>query len=277
MKRINLLTLLALLFLSACETGGDELPLPAPGSKSVSYCMTCGFPEGSPIGNTVVTKTNAELYFYIIEPIVIDWGDGTSETLPEPGIAFHTYTDGAPEHSVSIYGTCKAIQDFGSTNSGLESFDFKGSYELKIVEILEGNIETLDFSYNPKLTYILCENLNLKKLIFENYILSDLTWIRCASNQLTSLDLSNLPNLEDLDCSQNNLTSLNVSRNTKLRYLGCGNNPFINNPGSLASFANSLPDRTGEAQGELYLGNAAAADAIRPVCISKNWKIIIKE
>lgn len=32
-------------------------------------------------------------------------------------------------------------------------------------------------------------------------------------NQLTTLDVAELPALKDLDCSQNQLTALNVSRN----------------------------------------------------------------
>ncbi len=46
----------------------------------------------------------------------------------------------------------------------------------------------------------------------------------CRNNQLTSLDVSALTALERLECSYNGLTALDVSRNTALSYLLCGGN-----------------------------------------------------
>ncbi len=63
-----------------------------------------------------------------------------------------------------------------------------------------------------------------------NMGISDLTGIEhftaleslhCASNQLTSLDLSNNPALEVLYCSATNLTTLDLSYNAKLKELRC--------------------------------------------------------
>lgn len=48
--------------------------------------------------------------------------------------------------------------------------------------------------------------------------------LQCQNNQLTSLNLSGLPNLLDLSCGNNQLTSLNLSGLTSLTKLVCYNN-----------------------------------------------------
>ena len=62
-----------------------------------------------------------------------------------------------------------------------------------------------------------------------------LTYLPCANNNLTTLDLSCNVNLTELSCSQNKLTSINLSKNTKLEALWCVNNKLTsldltNNP-----------------------------------------------
>lgn len=69
------------------------------------------------------------------------------------------------------------------------------------------------------------------------YSISDMTGIEafvyldtlyCASNQLTTLDVSNNTALTELHCWGNQLTSLNVSTNTALKYLYCSENQLTN-------------------------------------------------
>jgi hypothetical protein len=50
----------------------------------------------------------------------------------------------------------------------------------------------------------------------------------CDENQLSSLDISQNPNLEVLDCNDNKLTNLDVSQNSNLRSLYCRNNQLTN-------------------------------------------------
>ncbi|MBO7067949.1 MAG: hypothetical protein J6W52_04645 [Bacteroidaceae bacterium] len=62
-----------------------------------------------------------------------------------------------------------------------------------------------------------------------------LTYLNCANNNLSTLDLSCNVNLTGLSCSHNNLTSINLSKNTKLEGLWCFNNKLTsldltNNP-----------------------------------------------
>ena len=53
-----------------------------------------------------------------------------------------------------------------------------------------------------------------------------LTYLNCASNHLTALDVSKCTKLEVLYCDWNQLTSLDVSKNTALKDLACGANPL---------------------------------------------------
>jgi len=53
---------------------------------------------------------------------------------------------------------------------------------------------------------------------------TELVFLECDSNQLTSLDVSNNSALNTLTCSSNQLTSLDVSNNTALTILSCDSN-----------------------------------------------------
>ena len=52
----------------------------------------------------------------------------------------------------------------------------------------------------------------------------DITSLSCLSNQLTSLNVQGLNNLQYLSCSSNQLTSLNVQGLNNLQYLHCSSN-----------------------------------------------------
>lgn len=49
-------------------------------------------------------------------------------------------------------------------------------------------------------------------------------WLKCSSNSLITLDVTNYSSLINLDCYDNNLTILDVTQNTELESLFCGNN-----------------------------------------------------
>ena len=51
--------------------------------------------------------------------------------------------------------------------------------------------------------------------------------LRCESNQLTSLDVSECADLHELHCEHNQLISLDVSRCTNLIELFCWDNPNL--------------------------------------------------
>ena len=55
-------------------------------------------------------------------------------------------------------------------------------------------------------------------------LFTGLIGLDCWDNQLTTLDVSKNPLLEQLECKNNQLTTLDISNNPLLRSLNCGNN-----------------------------------------------------
>ena len=81
---------------------------------------------------------------------------------------------------------------------------------------------TLNVSGLTELYYLDCANNNLTSLNVSG--LRNLTTLICHHNLLVSLNASGLTELADLDCSENFLTSLNVSTCTALKSLICYEN-----------------------------------------------------
>ena len=90
---------------------------------------------------------------------------------------------------------------------------FSGTFELTD----RSNLKTLDISSNPNITYLKCNSNALTSLNVNGC--TALTKLDCYNNQLTSLDVSSLSNLNSLICYSNKLTSLNVANKTKLRII----------------------------------------------------------
>ncbi len=113
----------------------------------------------------------------------------------------------------------------------LESIDYDENKYLSASEINDTTtmaITSLNISnlkgieYFTELTYLDCGDNQLTSLdVSRNTKLSVLA---CYQNNLASLNVSNNSQLTDLDCYENNLTSLNVSSNTNLQQLWCYNN-----------------------------------------------------
>ena len=73
-----------------------------------------------------------------------------------------------------------------------------------------------------KITELYCDNNQLTTLNVQG--LSDLQKLYCAENQLTVLNVQGLSTLRVLDCNDNQLTVLNVQDLSVLQVLKCGNN-----------------------------------------------------
>ena len=130
------------------------------------------------------------------------------------------------------------------------------------------NLTAIDPSHNTQLTYLDCSYNPLSSLdVSKN---TQLTKLICSNNQLTSLDVSKNTQLEILDCYTNRLTSLDVSHNTKLETLYCSYNTlssldvsqntkltnlycYDNNftTAALDDIYCTLPDRTGKGNGKI--------------------------
>lgn len=142
-----------------------------------------------------------------------------------------------------------SLEVFGlGWNSGpITNLDLSNNVNLIIVGFSYTNITSLDLSQNNNLTYLNCTyNFQLNSLIvnspyiteidaWENSLVSvdvigcpALEYLRVNYNlYLSSLDISNNPNLKTLRCGENNLTSLDTSNNPLLEVLSIGNNPNL--------------------------------------------------
>ncbi len=91
------------------------------------------------------------------------------------------------------------------------------------IECNEMGIESLKgIEYCTNLTYLECDENRLTSLnISKN---TKLTVLYCYYNQLKTLDASKNTELTDLDCGKNQLTSLDISKNPKLAILDCHKN-----------------------------------------------------
>jgi hypothetical protein len=83
--------------------------------------------------------------------------------------------------------------------------------------------QRLQISHLPNLTKLWCSARNLAelKLVCKS---AALTTLNCFDNQLTELDLSNVPALTYLSCRGNELTELDLSNVSALTELGCHGN-----------------------------------------------------
>lgn len=110
------------------------------------------------------------------------------------------------------------------------------------------------FSGSPFMSYVLQSVAGI-----ENF--TNVTYLDCHYNKLTTLDVSGMPQLQTLKCSENKLTSLNVSGLTNLKYLDFSYNDMtsfdatgLTNLTTLKGFNNKLTS--------LNLGNLTKLEAL---------------
>ena len=82
----------------------------------------------------------------------------------------------------------------------------------------------VDLSLYPKLTILGIYGMGLTTLNIPQSIQSKLVALYVSNNNLTTIDLTEYPNLENLECGMNNLTSLDLSVVPGLRTLYCDRN-----------------------------------------------------
>ena len=174
--------------------------------------------------------------------ITIDWGDGMRETheIGSNSQFSHQYA-GVSVRTVTITGkgiTKLTCMGFGS----LTSLDVSKCTSLKELRC-GGEFTSLDVSKNIALTKLSCGSDKLTSLdVSKNIALTELILYQCfnltsldvsknialtelrCGGKLTSLIVSNSPQLKKLSCSENQLTSLDVSGCPQLKELNCEKN-----------------------------------------------------
>lgn len=148
--------------------------------------------------SAMLTLASPDSYFR--ETVTISQ-DGAPVQIPDA--AFKTYllaaydADGSSEIELA---EIPSVTEIVLQSDGVRSLEglqqFPHVEKLVCRGITSGQLESLDLSGSPRLT-----------------------WLELANNNLTSLDLSACPQLKTLDCSHNRLTSLDLSGNGALEYL----------------------------------------------------------
>ncbi len=155
-----------------------------------------------------------------------------------------------------------ALTKLNCMDNAIEELDLSKNTELVTLDCSVNQIKSLDLSKNTKLKFLYADNNKLTSLNVSgvttlkrlNCYINELTeldvsdstaylelecwnnkltqlklpattcWVSCNNNQLSSLDLSNLKDLEVLDCSSNKISQLNISGCTRLHEMQCNDN-----------------------------------------------------
>lgn len=145
----------------------------------------------------------------------------------------------------------------------------------------------MDVSKNKELVGLYCYSNQLTNIDVAQ--LPKLQLLSCGENKLTSLDVSKNKELLQLYCNGNQLTDLDVSKNTNLTTLVCHFNKIAGD--AMSRLVNSLPDVNGkelatdatDAEKEVFRifvlvdhvrigeGNQYSKEDLR-IAIQKGWK-----
>ena len=176
---------------------------------------------------------------------------------------------------ITIFG---AIDQFVCSNNYelLTAINVSTNTQLTNLECSQNQLTTLDVSKNVKLTNLNCTANQLRTLdVSKNVELTDLS---CTANQLLTLDVSRNVKLTNLSCAVNQLSTLDMSMNSQLNTLYVYDNNFSTT--TLNALYCSLPNRSGQERGELFLANddldkfiQLAKSTSKAITDSKNWAI----
>ena len=101
-----------------------------------------------------------------------------------------------------------------------------------------------------------------------------LSYILASDNEISEIDLSPLADLEYMNLENNKIHSLDVSKNQKVNKISLSGNMLDDD--SIIRFIKTLPDRTGQEEGILWLryGDDGRSDVfvgLRDLKEQKNW------
>jgi len=166
-------------------------------NATVNPDLTCVFVDDTNYMNTHWHGTIDATAFYVETQAECDT---LTHTTYVPDDNFENYLE---THDAN--GNTVAVGDTGSMGNGIANDDVVLTHRIS-------NVIHLNISQN---------NISDLTGIAD---FTDLQQLNCASNQLTSLDVSHNLALQTLNCSNNQLTNLNTSQNTALHTLNCFDN-----------------------------------------------------
>ena len=140
--------------------------------------------------------------------------------------------DGCTNLEALVLNNCKALTsveipnkaDLLTLNFASTSLSFDLTQFTSLTDLNLGNtgLTSLNIPDDMKsrLKHFSCNSLNLGVLDLSEY--PNLTQLNCTYTRVETLDLTKVPNLEVLECQANKMTILDITPLTKLQYLYCG-------------------------------------------------------
>ena len=122
-----------------------------------------------------------------------------------------------------ILDHCGALEHLFCPGNKLTSLNVSDCMYLYFLECGENPIASLDVSHHHRLRKFICPS-NTQMTSLDLSDCPELVEVICDSNKLTSLNVSGCTSLEKIFCYDNKLTTLDVSDCTKLTWLTCGFN-----------------------------------------------------
>ena len=115
--------------------------------------------------------------------------------------------------------------------NSLTALNLTQNIELDSLECSSNQLSALEV--NTNLGYLYCGNNNLTSLDLSSLIFNGLHELRCENNAISSIDLANNANLKHLTCHNNLLQEIDLSSNYNLQWLSIGNNSLFANSNNL--------------------------------------------
>lgn len=122
--------------------------------------------------------------------------------------------------SLNVTG-CSAMTKLDCSSNDLTSLNVSSCTALTTLDCYFNDLTSLNVSGCSALTYLSCSNNEFTSL---GNLPNALRSLYCSGNNLTTIDISNLVNLEYLYCYANRLTSIEVANKTKLKELNVSSN-----------------------------------------------------
>ena len=205
------------------------------------------------------------------------WIDLNNNQKFDEGEEAKVNTDRADEYpkmggTVTIYG---AVRELVVNFQALSSLNVSGNENLQVLNCYKNKLTSLDLSKNKELTQLVCRNNQLGRLDLSAN--NKLQTLDCAINNIAELKLNSSAPLQKVNLSSNQFIGWSAAGYTQLNEVACFGN-FIA-PGKMMALIESLPVRTAENPGSLYMVDTEefpngrySADIVKEAT-KKNWKV----
>ena len=171
-------------------------------------------------------------------------------------------TDVLPE----VEGLEQVKKDEGKVTYKILSQTFRVKGEITSFRVNSGGLTKVEFTPGSRLTYIDLDGNQLSSL--DVSMLSELDGFRCGRNNLKALRLAHNPKLRLLGCQENQITRLDLSKNTAMDLIMCYKNQLTGTSLKLPRVKSGTLDFKDESDGDTQFLTKDEVAAYKAL----NWK-----